>query len=203
MNSANYHEGSDASGTIEFELTESLPPLQVYVVIMGTEYVMWRRRVKSGKSSRVVTYTDYAECCNQRTMIMQSNEGFKPGRYTYPFAFKVPIGAPGTYVHGSGIGETRAECSVTYSVYCELVTNNDTIGRAFCPIVIMQEARTPYNYNMDADITREVTTWCCCKKGNVNLKCTFEKDVVRMDESVMMRFSADLSNCSTDINTIR
>lgn len=203
LDMANYHEGQDATGSISFELTQNTPPIAVYVSIIGREYVMWKRRVRRGKSTRIVTTTDSAECCSQRFMIMQSQDSFLPGQYTYPFSFKVPAGVPGTYVHSSGYYSNRAEATVTYSVYCELVTQTDTIGRAQCPIVIMQEARTPYNYNLLAEIDKKVTTWCCCNKGQLNLKCTFEKDTVRMDESVMMRFSLDLSNFSNTVTTFK
>lgn len=101
---------------------------------------------------------------------MQSKDSFQPGEYTYPFTFKVPAGVPGTYCHGSGYYEHRVECSVTYSVYCELITHDDMIGRSMCPIVIMQQARTPYNYNMEANIEQPVSTWGCSNKGSVNLK---------------------------------
>lgn len=67
----------------------------------------------------------------------------------------------------------------------------------------MQKARTPYNYNVEYAVNKAVKTWCCCPKGNVDFKCTFEKDVVRIDESVMMRFSIDSTNFGTAISNIR
>lgn len=130
-------------------------------------------------------------------MVLQSQESFVPGQYSYPFAFTVPAGIPGTYAHGSGHHSNRAECTVTYSLYAEICVNqpgpntSGMLGRSMCPIVIMQQARTPYNYNMPANIDKKVTTWCCCDKGTVTVKCIFEKDVVRMDESVHMTFEID------------
>jgi len=203
LDMANYHEGSDATGAIHFTLTKNTPPLMVYVAIIGYEHVMWRRRVRSGKSTRVVTYRDHAMACNQRFLVMQSKESFAPGEYTYPFTFKVPVGCPGTYAHASGYYSDRVECSVTYSVYCELISHDEMVGRAMCPIVIMQQARKPYNYNLEANIEKAVTTWCCCKQGSINLKCVFEKDVVRMDESVTMRFSADLTNSKINVKSLK
>jgi len=106
---------------------------------------------------------------------MQSNESFMPGNFTYPFTFQVPTGIPGTYGHESGGGSTRAECSCSYMLYAELVSNSSApgtdgiLGRTMCPIVVMQQARTPYNFNMEANITNKVTTWCCINKGNVGV----------------------------------
>ena len=67
------------------------------------------------------------------------------------------------------------------------------VGRTSCPIVVMQQARTPYNYDVPIEINKTVTTWCCCNQGNVNIKSLFEKYVVRMNETVSMRFNADLT----------
>mmetsp|Transcript_16688 Transcript_16688/g.19323 ORF Transcript_16688/g.19323 Transcript_16688/m.19323 type:complete len:134 (+) Transcript_16688:9-410(+) len=109
LDSANFHEGSVASGTISFSLTKNCPAISVYLSIIGYESVMWKRRVRSGKHSRIVTFRDYALACNQRFQIMQSNESFLPGDYSYPFTFQVPSGLPGTYVHASGGYSDRAE----------------------------------------------------------------------------------------------
>jgi len=136
---------------------------------------------------------------------MQTNESFLPGNYSYPFSFQVPTGIPGTYAHDSGYGVNKKTCSVTYTLYAELIINgggSDLIGRSGCPIVIMQQARTPYNYDMDANITNKVTTWCCIDRGNVGVKCKFEKDVVRMDESVSMRFSIDNKQCKAKLSQV-
>lgn len=61
LDSANYHEGSDATGSISFSVNQDTPPLMVYVSIIGNEHVLWRKRVRSGKSTRVVTWADYAQ----------------------------------------------------------------------------------------------------------------------------------------------
>lgn len=163
LEAANYHEGSQASGNLTFTLDRSTPALSVYIAIVGYERVLWRRRVRRGKSTRTVTYRDHNLSCNQRFLVMQSNDGFLPGTYSYPFNFQVPQGIPGTFGHESGHYSNKAQCSSTYTLYCELMTageHQDLIGRTACPIVIMQQARTPYNYNMEANITNKVTTWC-------------------------------------------
>lgn len=209
LDNANYHEGGQVSGNISFTLDRNTPSISVYITIMGYESVLWRRRVRRGKHTRTETYTDHAVACNQRFIIMQSQDSFLPGHYSYPFNFTLPAGIPGTYVHGSGSYSTRVECSCTYLLYAELCLNhvppgqNGMVGRTMCPIVVMQQARTPYNYNLEANIDKSVTTWCCCKKGMVNLKCVFEKDVVRMDESVMMKFNVDCTDLKTNLNNVK
>ncbi|CAI2368107.1 unnamed protein product [Moneuplotes crassus] len=206
LDCANYHEGSKASGNLTFTLDRSTPSISVYVSIIGYENVLWRKRVRRGKNSRVVTYRDHTAACNQKFMVMQSNEGFLPGTYSYPFNFQVPANIPGTYGHESGYHSNKAQCSCTYTFYCELITAAEPIallGRAACPIVIMQKARTPYNYDMKADITNKVTTCCCVNRGNVGVHCTFEKDVVRIDEAVHMKFRIDNSDCKISISKIK
>lgn len=209
LDNANYHEGSVASGKVAFTLNQNTPAVSVYISIIGYERVMWRKRVRRGKSTTVVTYRDHICACNQRFIVMQSNQSFLPGSYSYPFTFQVPAGIPGTYGHESGYHSNRAECSCTYMMYVELVMNNvpqgsqGMLGRAMCPIVIMQQARTPYNYNMEAKIDNKITTWCCCSQGSVSVNCVFEKDVVRMNECVTMRFNIDNANSKVGIKSVK
>ena len=208
LDSMNFHEGSTATGKISFTLNRNTPPISVFISIIGYEWVMWKKRVKSGKSSRLVTYQDHACCWNQKFKIMQANESFVPGQYSYPFSFQVPVGIPGTYAHGSGSQHSnRAECSCTYSLYAELCTDgpsgSDMIGRSLAPLVVMQQARTPYNYDMESKIQKGITTWCWANRGKLNIKSVFEKDVVRMDEWVHINFSIDNSDCKNGIEKIR
>jgi hypothetical protein len=160
---------------VAFTMHKNCPPISVFVSLIGYEHVMWRRRVRRGKQTKTVTYADSVQSCNQRFIVMKANDSFLPGNYSYPFEFQVPAGIPGTYGHESGGHSNRAECSSTYMVYVELVMNqggggqNGIIGRAMCPIVIMQQARTPYNYSMPANIDSKITTWCCISKGNVSV----------------------------------
>ena len=126
-------------------------------------------------------------------MVLRSADSFMPGQYSYPISFQLPVGLPGTYVHESGYGNHIMKCSCTYYLYCELLNGSSMVGRTSCPIVVMQQARTPYNYDVPIEINKTVTTWCCCNQGNVNIKSLFEKDVVRMNETVSMRFNADLT----------
>lgn len=91
-------------------------------------------------------------------MIMKSADSFLPGQYSYPFSFQMPVGMPGTYVHESGHGDNHATCSCSYTLYCELLNGYDTIGRASCPIVVMQQARTQYCYDVPIEINKTVKT---------------------------------------------
>jgi len=94
---------------LTFTLDRSTPSICVYVSIIGYENVLWRKRVRRGKSTTVVTYRDYTSACNQKFMVMQSNEGFLPGTYSYPFNFQVPANIPGTYGHESGHHSNKAQ----------------------------------------------------------------------------------------------
>ena len=62
LDAANYHEGSQASGNIAFTLDRNSPAVSVYISIIGYERVMWRKRVRRGKSTRIITYRDHALC---------------------------------------------------------------------------------------------------------------------------------------------
>ena len=40
-------------------------------------------------------------------------------------------------------------------------------------------------------------------KGQINLKCLFEKSIVWINETVSMRFSADLEKCKIDVSSLK
>lgn len=230
LDSANFHEGSLCTGSVKFELTSNQPALEVYIAIHGHETVMWkeRRRVESrhgfgvhrsgyGHSRRhhggmghhhnraqyrTVIVHDTVQSVNQRFMVMKINQSLTPGEYTYPFSFQLPTNLPGTYVHSSGFGTNQMSCSCTYTLYCELLNGFSMVGRTMCPIVIMQQPRSQIMYDVPCEITKAVKTWCCCSKGTVNIKALFEKDKVRMNETVAMRFTADNTNCKLDIRSM-
>lgn len=121
LDSANFHEGSLCTGSIEFELTSSQPPLEVYIAIHGYENVMWKERRSSGsgknRRTRIVTIHDSAQTVNQRYLIMKTNESFMPGQYKYPISFQLPAGLPGSFVHSSGFGSNIMTCSSSYVLY--------------------------------------------------------------------------------------
>ena len=59
LDAANFHEGSQATGNISFTLDRNTPALSVYISIIGYERVMWKRRVRRGKRTRIITYKDH------------------------------------------------------------------------------------------------------------------------------------------------
>lgn len=52
------------------------------------------------------------------------------------------------------------ECSSTYTLYVELVRNDtgELLGRAMCPIVIMQRPRLLSDGYLRANINEQITT---------------------------------------------
>jgi hypothetical protein len=169
--------------------------------------VIKRRHHGAGTYTKILTYKDSVETCNQRSVVIKANESFLPGNYSYPFTFQVPSGIPGTYGHESGNQSNRARCSSSYMVYVELVMNGEadedrTIGRAMCPIIITQKARNPINYNLPANIDSKVTTWGCIDRGNISVNCLFEKDVVTMTDCISMKFNIDNSKSKVSIKNL-
>ena len=139
---------------------------------------------------------------------MQSNNSFLPGQYSYPFTFTVPSGVPGTYVYETGEKQDKMEWKWLYTLYAEIwhtITPAETdgmIGRAMCPIVVMQQARNPYVYNIISELNSYVTTFWWWSNGLINLKCLFEKYIFRIDEKIKLTIDVDLSKCSTGIKNI-
>lgn len=67
----------------------------------------------------------------------------------------------------------------------------------------MQKPRTQILYDVPVEISKNVKTWCCCNQGHVNLKCLFEKSIVQINETVSMKFSADLESCKIDVTSLK
>ena len=167
LDNANFHENSTVTGFIHFELTKEQPLLEVYFTLLGWENVLWKERRTTGSRKRrrtkIVIVKDAMRCCDYRFLMMKSENYFKPGMYTYPISFQIPTGLPGTYVHRSGSGTDLLKWSCLYTLYWELSNGSDVLGRARCPIVIMQKPRNPIIYDVPVEISKNVTTWCCWK----------------------------------------
>ena len=91
--------------------------------------------------------------------MLSSTDNFNASSYTYPFNFRIPTGIPGTYMFAKG-NQRRMECSSTYTLYVELVRNDtgELLGRAMCPIVIMQRPRLLSDGYLRANINEQITT---------------------------------------------
>lgn len=93
-------------------------------------------------------------------------------------------------------------------MYTELVpglspgTAGEVVGRTSCPIIIMQKPRNAVKHDLVANGSGKITSWCCIGRGEVRIKCTFEKDILAMDEGISMKYQIDNSKCKNTVKQV-
>mmetsp|Transcript_17308 Transcript_17308/g.16977 ORF Transcript_17308/g.16977 Transcript_17308/m.16977 type:complete len:266 (-) Transcript_17308:484-1281(-) len=164
-----------------------------------------RRRGGSGtrRQTKTVTYKDKVKTVSSRTFVLETQEGFLPGNYSYPINFPVPQNVAGTYAFSSSSWGLSSKCSSSYMVYVEITSNdgsNTVLGRCGCPIVIMQRPRLQLQANVETSLTVPIKTWCCIDRGTFDGRFVFEKNIVCINDNVWMKFYLDntKSNLSVD-----
>jgi len=199
LDSVYSNEGDKVTGSVTYYISKPTPPLTIFVSIIGYEEVMWRKRVKRGKETKIVAYRDHSRCCNQKVEIMKSKGKVSPGEFDYPFSFDLPTGIPGSYTHESGVRLNKLACSCTYHVYVELKTNDkeekETIGRAVSPIIIMQKPRIDRCYKIETKLEKKLRTWYILRRGNVNATCLFDKNIIKLNEIIDIKVAIDNIDC--------
>ena len=151
---------------------------------------------------KTIKIKDKVKTVTSRTTILDINEGFLPGNYSYPISFPVPQNVAGTYAYSSSGWGLDTKCSSSYMVYAEILEQSSkrVIGRAGAPIVIMQRPRMQLTQSVEMNLSAPLVTWFCINRGTFDGKFVFEKNIVCMDETVWMKFYLDntKSNLSVD-----
>lgn len=206
LDGANYVEGSKVTGSFGFNLTKDVGPIDVHCVLVGQEQITFVKKRIVRNNMGTDKMDGQTLCCNHKALVMQSNESFSAGNYSYPFQFDVPEGIPGTYGHKQGeiITYDLSYINCQYFLYIELNTSGQgghLIGRAASPITIMQRPRSPIQQNVVGNISKTMRS-CCVSKGNININCTLSKDAASFDEGVNITYSVDNSGGKQDITKL-
>ena len=65
--------------------------MEFYVRIEGFEHVLWTQQESTGtgdnRRTRTVTYQDQSQCANYCFKVMQANNDFGAGQFSYPIQF--------------------------------------------------------------------------------------------------------------------
>lgn len=68
--------------------------------------------------------------------------------------------------------------------------SGDILGRAECPIVILQQARTPVISNLECQISDKISQ-CCISKGSVGIKAVLNSSVLTLGDVAEVRLQVD------------
>ena len=135
--------------------------------------------------------------------IMKTSDEMAPGTYTFPFEFQLPTGLPGSYIHRTSTKELgMTECSSKYSLYGEVSNGHVMIARSYCPIVIMQRPRTMHAIDVPLNINKTIKTLYCINQGEVDVNCVLDSNIVRLNDTLVINASIDLSNCNKSIKAL-
>ena len=124
---------------------------------------------------------------SQRFTVMQSEESFGQGQYTYPLQFVVPNGLPGTLIHKVKGVTARLQ----YNMYAEIYSANDGVGRAWSPIVMMQTLRKEGTVGLAGTCQSHMMV-NCKEGGQIKLQASFDKDYATADDTCRVNCQLDL-----------
>jgi len=206
-----YSPEETATGTINIQLHQPFPGYQLHMTLQGTEFARWvqrqrRTRRRKGKTSHYyvnVTRRAQLETINQNITIYtwDQNQGMiPPGQYSFPFAFMIPKGLPGSFYfqRGSAIG------SIRYLIKGFLVPSDPRVP------TVQHERDLTIRENLyqqiqtrETFVNKEIKSCCCISKGNLNIKTYFEKNAYAPGETARIISEIDNSSCSSAISSLK
>ena len=133
--------------------------------------------------------------------MLKSIRPLSPGKYKFPFKFKMPDKVPPSCIYSLDSETKKAGCSCTYVLYCQILDYSGVIGREKWQIEVLQTPK-PIVQEIKFDITRNIRIWCFCNYGTVDIRCVLEKDTIRMDEVVTLRINANLKQSKLGIKAM-
>jgi hypothetical protein len=160
-----FNPGEPIRGTINVLLNEEIPPCSLNLHFKGAEVVRWVEH--RGKH----TYHFFNKFLISKTKytLMSWNVPLPAGSFVVPFVFQLPQGLPGSFNYiAPGV-----LLSLVYKVYARLRTNDAKL-RDKVPVGIMNEV--PLQRPIEGGITANLISWCCNKKGSVDIAVRWIND---------------------------
>jgi len=219
-----YSPTETATGTINLNLVQQYPGTQLYITLKGVEYTRWIQRVRktsrrtSGRTGRRrggrrkgrvshhyvrVPRSAKLETINEEFPIhtwTQTQGYIPPGQYSFPFAFMVPKGLPGSFYFERG----TSQGSIRYIIKGMLASTDRNV-----PIVkherdiVIRENLYQQIQTREVLIDKNIKSCCCCSKGRLNIKTHFEKNAYAPGETARMITEIDNSQCSSAISSLK
>lgn len=204
-----YAAGEQVSGAILLNITMQInAPTSVKITFTGKESTKVLERYETGSGdSRKVHYRPHYQTNfffnHTYPIYIHSSPVMSAGQYNLPFTFMLPQGIPSSFSEEFETPGGFNHGKIEYLAHCYV----EVAGQHFNPIHSSQ----PFSVNQPLylnegnkkmEIFQEVTSWCCCKKGNVHLTTYFEKDQYEFGETACMIAEVDNSNCKALVKNI-
>jgi len=201
------------SGTIYVDLKMPYPGDKLCIEVKGSEFTKWidreaRHRPKEGgQPGEMETY--YVDIPREGKRDIISNDltvydwigkqTIPPGQYTFPFAFQIPAGLPGSFFFQRG----GAVAEIKYSVEGYLKPEVDTIPKLKHKLFLtMREDMQKNIQTKELNLTKSLSTWCCINQGTISLRTAFEKNAYAPGEEARMLTEIDNSKCGLNVDNV-
>jgi hypothetical protein len=199
-----YQPGDMVNGFVHASILQPFNSDGVYIKAKGFERVAWtethhRSVQNSDGTHRTETYHEHLR--DQNTFFKVQNQlynfpgGVAPaGQYSFPFAFQLPLGLPGSFSdnalpkNGSamrvykvkGVMHVRGMLKTNLK-HTQILNVNEPLNKAIVGMIV--------------EDTRNVTKCCCIGKGQATIKASLNKDCFIPGEQAMV--IAELKNASS------
>lgn len=199
--------GQVLSGKIYLDLITAYPGDKICLAVKGSELAKWIDREHRQRQKPDGTMESYyvdvpregsIDIIKQDLDIYDWQKGaiIPKGQYTFPFQFKLPQGAPGSFFMRSGttLGEIK------YSVEGYLKPEKESVPKLKHKLlVVVRENPTINAQTKEVSISKTMTTWCCCNQGTVSMRTAFEKNAYAPGEEARIITEIDNTKCSLGI----
>ena len=162
------------------------------------------------KETRTVTLDHYAnnEVFNHQFPCYLAPNGFlNPGQYSIPFSFMLPHGIPASFKHTWNENGRFCFGDTSYKIMA-YISHGGFLGffksdiKSVTRFVVNQPA-VQENGMVSRKLNKQVTSCCCISKGQIDMKCYFEKNNYTAGETAYIITEVDGTNLKCDIKSFR
>lgn len=206
-----YYGGEVVQGNISVFIAVPVVCRGVMLKVTGFEHAKWTEqqskwvevRGSDPPERRVEYYMEdhegRREFFKQRMLVSGSMDMLPPGRYTYPFSYKLPDGLPGVFFEERKIPVADGKHEHIHAkIIYKLKAHLDFAGckdLKACQMLTIHERLAEGMRPAFGEQTAEVMFLCCIPKGKCNLKAWFDKNAYHPGERADIK--AEITNDST------
>jgi hypothetical protein len=217
-----YTAGDIVTGKIYISVTKPQPATVLNIRILGEEHTVIHHTTNETTSSGGSNHHNSTTTTTEENHFEQANSAFfnldypihmfpkqiQVGQYEFPFTITLPSNLPSSMI----CRKHQSYAQVHYQITAKLQTATTTMGGLFQQAPhktqVLQILAAPPFGSEDGSALQlptelvPVTKCCCFQKGRVALAASFDKTVVRPNETIGVEFTAD-NQSTIRVDTVR